>query len=196
LRIKFWKNKLAGTPEKLTSDFSYQDYSVPDVKEQAFKGEVQTVPSENPFFKSGSANLFKTAGDRTAQFVKGIGNKISDVYKASPFSKTVSLPEKLKQQVSQAPKINYDIPQVSRQVISVNGSNGGSNNQSSSQPQQGAAPNGSVTPQQRQQYSTNRTANYATGNISRQLRQPVQSPPKTKPIYQPYANLLSWMRGR
>lgn len=184
---QFYKDKIANTPEKLTADFSYNDYEVPPVAEQQNKGEIQTVPGENPFFKSGAASMFNEAGDKTAQFVKGIGNKISDVYKANPFSKVVSLPEKLKASIGSVSKPNFNIPQQSRQIISVNGSNGGSSggsNQSNNQPQQSQ-------PSHNQPAAISRVANYATGNIGKQLSQPKAQP---APVYKPYATLQDLMR--
>lgn len=186
---QFYKDKLANTPEKLTADFSYGDYEVPPVADQQNKGEIQTIPGDNPVFKSGAASMFNEAGDKTAQFVKGIGNKISDVYKANPFSKVVSLPEQLKQAISSVAKPNFNVPQQTRQVISVNGSNGdnGSNNQSSggSQPSQ-------QQPSHNQPAAISRVANYATGNIAKQISQPR---PQPKPVYQPYQKLLDMMRS-
>jgi len=154
---------------------------------------VQSVLGDNPFFKRGAVNLFQTAGDKTAQFVKGIGNKISNVYKASPFSKTVSLPEQLKRSIFSPAKINYNIPQQSKQVISVNGSNnnrssGGSSNQNNQNNR-----NNQSRPSHNQPAAISRVANYATGNIRKQLSSP-QPRPQSKPIYQPFANLQQWMR--
>ncbi len=104
---KYWNDQISETPEKLTGDFSYQDFVTPEVKRTAFKGEKQSLSADAPIFKSNAASLFSEAGDRAGKFVKGIGNNLASIYKPHPFSKTIAQPEKI---------MSVDEPQMSRDI--------------------------------------------------------------------------------